>query len=78
MTIPQLPTPILKLDPCELVLYRWWCDVRNAWVTDGVPHLVLRENGGIADILMFGQVVRIPISLLKRADNDCSYFANLV
>ena len=78
MNVPRLPNPILQLEPGELVLYRRWCPTHSDWVTDGIPYMVVRESGGIAEVLMVSSLVRIPVSLLKRVDEGCSFFANVV
>ena len=78
MNIPRLPNPILGLEPGELVLYRRWCPMHSDWITDGIPYMVVKEAGGIAEVLMASGIVRIPVSLLKRVDEGCSFFANVI
>jgi hypothetical protein len=77
--IVRLPHPLSDLNAGELVHYRWWSDERSSWISDGVPKIVISIESGIASILTDHGLSRVPIALLKRAeDDDFDFFADVL
>jgi len=78
--IVRLPHPLSDLNAGELVHYRWWSDERTSWITDGIPKIVISIESGIASILTDHGLSRVPITLLKRAedDDDAAFFADVL
>lgn len=70
---PDLAGASSSIEVGDLVNYRFWID--DEWVTDGLPHLVVRKEGGMAEVLMAGGLQRVPVVLLKKLSEDLSFFA---
>lgn len=72
MIIPRLPSPAINLNPGDLAVYRYWNPDSADWSTDGVPHLIVSVSHGMAEVLMFERVVRVPRTLLAKFGESCS------
>jgi len=66
----------VEIAPGDLVLYRFWCD--DEWLSDGQPHLVVRIESGMAEVLMLSEMRRVPVILLKKTTEDLPFFARII
>lgn len=64
------------ITPGDLVLYRFWRG--DEWLSDGHPHLVVRIESGMAEVLMLGEMRRVPVILLKKTTEDLPFFARII